>query len=251
MQLVPLSGLPHASPHAVDEDGIVWLRTSTGVWLRGCTGWGDRDEHVFLRPQFALAFPPLDLAAYLERLHGRRIAALLTVSSPPRSTWTSEDLRRHRSGRFECANCGRRKNSSAPFCRSCGLLWRFGRIALVLEPCSTCGAETHRHRLRRVVSQDSIGLRKQTSISTLTTPPASTGSASPVSQAAVAHAHDTSANRGFFGAERPVTSVAPGADRASAASQDGGKYAPRRTDLLAEPLLVRVFGACRRVRGVW
>jgi hypothetical protein len=61
-----LLDLPTASAgqFALDEDGIVWMRLRTGTWGRGCRAdYGSRPA-FFLRPSWALSWPPLTLEAF-------------------------------------------------------------------------------------------------------------------------------------------------------------------------------------------
>lgn len=102
----------------------------------------------------------------------------------------------------------------------------WGRWEMIAETtrCSRCGLVERR--------SDLIGLRKETSISTLTTPQGVNGSPPAVTSAA-AHAHDTSANRHFSCPPGPVTMWTPDAERVSAASRGTESYAERRTEPLA------------------
>jgi hypothetical protein len=165
--LALLVGLPHATPHAVDEHGVVWQEARPGVWLRGCTGWGTDSGFVFLRPDFAAAWPPLRLGSYLEQLHGRRNGSN-DLTGPERSEGPSV----------------------APLTHTLD-----PRENVVLA----CTPDTH------------------------------------------------PANRHFFASAEAL----PAAERVSVASRGAVLSQRRRMEPLAEPLVVRLFGACRRVRGVW
>jgi hypothetical protein len=55
--LTPLDSFPTPGNYAVDLDGVLWLELAAGVWGRGCVAGQGR--HVFLRPAWALSWPPL------------------------------------------------------------------------------------------------------------------------------------------------------------------------------------------------